>query len=398
MNVFYKTLPDLLKFPAILLILIGFEVTFLTSCKVTSTKSDETYLKDVHFGVASSALAHAIVEVPDGGYIIAGVGKRPMELNKIFVARLNQHGETQWEKLYGKDDKNTEYIAYDLIRTKDDKYVLTGKRAGSLYLLKFDIDGKIIWDKHYERIEKPGYPHSDKGFGLTETSDGGYTIVGETLIPYTGGLDGGVGAASMLHVDEQGDEIWFKEYFDEMDIGNARAVAENSEGNFVAVGEPPARSEFFSSSAQNGVFLKRSTGDITYADIACGDHNICMAAGKNINSGKITVTKIQGNETMWSKTLNSGDAHSITLTQDQGVVVAGSRKGQDALIPYMIKLNSDGEIDWKISEDGLISRMELLGVTETRNGDIVATGYKKHWRSGQLMPIIMRTNADGKLK
>ncbi len=71
--------------------------------------------------------------------------------------------------------------------TSDGNYIIAGNKADSLWLLKVDTSGYIIWSKAY-----PGY-----GKWVEETPDGGFIVCG---------------SPDLMKVTSEGDSVWAQDY------------------------------------------------------------------------------------------------------------------------------------------------------------------------------------------
>lgn len=119
----------------------------------------------------------SIHQLNDNSYIMLGVtGNWYMDLSNIFVARLNEQGDTLWTKSFG--DTLGEYV-YSSTITSDNGLLINGfsKKPGrdyDFFTMKIDYNGDTIWTKVYG-----GYLQ-DWAFGSAQASDGGYLIGGHS--------------------------------------------------------------------------------------------------------------------------------------------------------------------------------------------------------------------------
>lgn len=373
-------------------------VMFLFSCDPTAgpTIEDHTFKRVLFTKQASSTDARAIAPVSGGGYIIAGreLGDYA-NTGKVYVARLNGQGELMWRQMYGKQ-RATNGGAYDMIRTSDGNYVITGSISSKLYLLKIDAEGNMIWEHHYNRISSaPDASTIDIGFGLTETDDGSLIVVGRTLLSFDS-AGNGLLVPSVLKVNGQGEKIWFKAYSEVIDRGDAYEVVVQPDGRLQIMGRPSFK---FTVATDDGHLLNHvSNRSATYEDIKCiKKDNSCVGVGANYYSDQIVVTKSRGDKRTWSKTLGTGVAKALTLTHDRDIVGVGWQKDSGEIHSYIFKLSASGKLRWDLFIDKPFTGV-LYDVMATPTGDIVAVGRTSHFRKGYTNAVIIRVTADGKLQ
>jgi len=145
-------------------------------------------------GGSDDDAAESISVTDDGGIIIAGVtyssdgdvtGKHnPNSRNPDFwVVKLNSAGTIQWQKCLG--GSNADW-SYSIQQTDDDGHIVAGKTCSNdgdvsgnhgncdSWTVKLNSVGTIQWQRCL------GGSHSDEAYGVQQTDDGGYIIIGDT--------------------------------------------------------------------------------------------------------------------------------------------------------------------------------------------------------------------------
>jgi gliding motility-associated-like protein len=131
-----------------------------------------------------------IVPASDGGYVIAGYAfsgngdvSTNYGLNDVWIIKINEQGNLQWEKSYGGTDFEDPYY---IAPTSDGGYVVAGRtRSGNgdvsvnygnndYWILKLDVNGDLQWEKSL------GGTRQDVAHSIKQTSDGGFIIAGTT--------------------------------------------------------------------------------------------------------------------------------------------------------------------------------------------------------------------------
>ena len=112
----------------------------------------------------------------DGGYIIMGYAD---VVSCLWVLKLDSKGDVVWQKTY----RGAHYThANSIQQTKDGGYIMAGDISDSpdtyysMWVLKLDSKGRVIWSKTYE-----GNNQSAFAFSIEQTADGGYIMTGEIL-------------------------------------------------------------------------------------------------------------------------------------------------------------------------------------------------------------------------
>ncbi|MEE8574614.1 MAG: hypothetical protein V3T30_04295 [Thermodesulfobacteriota bacterium] len=138
-----------------------------------------------HFGEDVAARASAVTVAEDGGVVIVGeMGPRSKETGDIefsdaWAIKLNRNGKIVWEKMY--KGKKID-VAKSIIVTEDGGFIIVGTRLPDKWLGREDIwarkinsKGFVIWQTSF------GLTETDEATAVTLTPDGGYLIAGATM-------------------------------------------------------------------------------------------------------------------------------------------------------------------------------------------------------------------------
>jgi hypothetical protein len=137
-----------------------------------------------------------------------------------------------WSRTYGGAGID---VGLSMQRTKDGGYVISGYTDSfgasnyDVYLLKTDSEGNLIWNKTY------GGAHSDLGYSVQETSDGGYVIAG-----YTRSFGNKDDDVYLIRVDSEGNELWSRTYGIQGTTNNVEwgySVQQTSDGGYIIAGK-----------------------------------------------------------------------------------------------------------------------------------------------------------------
>lgn len=151
-------------------------------------------------GITTTNYYQDIISCKNGGYIIATT--KEMESSSLlhydyWVRRIDENGETLWEKTFGESPYNERPTA---IIELDDSFLIIGDKGrynistNTGWVLKIDKQGNKIWDKSYNCTTINGCI-SDKN---------GYIFMVGTVYDSNGGKD------IVIKIDKNGSIIWQK--------------------------------------------------------------------------------------------------------------------------------------------------------------------------------------------
>jgi len=165
-----------------------------------------------------SEWANDVRELPGGGFVVVGTGTDQGQ--DLLLLRTDPSGDILpgWPRLYGGAHFD---VGHALVLNPDGTTVIAGQYGGggatteSVWLLKTDADGDVLWSRTYG----PG-----RALGVASAPGGGFIVSGAW--PGAGGKDD----ALLLAVDADGFEEWRKRFGGD-DHDDGREVTVTSPGD-----------------------------------------------------------------------------------------------------------------------------------------------------------------------
>ena len=384
------------------------------------------------YGGSKNEAINAIVSTNDGGYAVLGytqsndgdVTDKTDDSFDYYVLKFSADGEKEWSKTYGGSDEDR---GNDIIQTSDDGFAILGssqsndidisQNAGSqdFWIVKLDSFGNISWQKSF------GYPGADYGTTLIETSDNGYLVTGVLDVTASGGEGNSRrtskhagGDVWAIKISAIGVLEWSKFYGGgntDTPLGivktddNSFIIACSSDSEDVDITDNNGSYDFWILKISNtGVLLwEKSFGgteiDEARAITRSEDGNFIIVGDTRSSNGDVTLNNgaadvwmlkinTEGN-LLWQKTIGGASfdvARSISKTQDNGFVIAGSSRSLDNGFTnqgqndgLILKVDSEGEVVWKKTVGGSdfdfcydavqLTDGSIIGVGETRSLD-----------------------------
>jgi hypothetical protein len=214
---------------------------------------------------------------------------------------------------------------------------------------------------------------------VIQTSDGGYAIAGTTWSS----------AATLVKIDSSGNLQWQKTH------GNAVSVAQTMDLGYVLfcengyVVKTDAEGNFQSSTSvgldgvREGILT--SDGDYVLVGNSRGDNGEDFAWLYKVDE--------QGNM-LWNKTFTGGfTVYAVTETDDRGCALAGNWKNDF----WLAKIDSNSNLQWSqtCSYGGTLDTHYVYSVAKTKDGGYVLAGAGDWQASGGLVPWLIKINSQG---
>ncbi|MFW9777777.1 MAG: hypothetical protein ACFFE8_02905 [Candidatus Heimdallarchaeota archaeon] len=169
--------------------LAGYNVSFDQGSDMWLVKTDRNgnAIWNQSYGGRGGDEAYAVIQTLDGGFALVGVtGSFGAGGGDMWFVKTNADGVMQWSQTYG--GTGSEW-ARTLIQTSDGGFAIAGltgsfgNGGGDMWLVKTNVDGKILWSETY------GGPESDWASAMLQTADGSFVLAGLTGSFGTSGRD-----------------------------------------------------------------------------------------------------------------------------------------------------------------------------------------------------------------
>jgi uncharacterized delta-60 repeat protein/prepilin-type N-terminal cleavage/methylation domain-containing protein len=244
-----------------------------------------------------------------------------------------------------------------ITQTSDGGYVVVGDTdsygAGNtdIFIAKYTSDGTLSWSKTW------GGTGADEVGSMIQTSDSGYAVTGWTYSYGAGGYD-----AFIAKYTSDGTLSWSKTWGG---TGNdyVNSIIQTSDGSYVVTG--------YTSS------------------YGAGSYDAFIA--KYTSSGTLSWSKT------WGGTGNDR-ANSIIQTSDGSYAVAGytDSYGAGSNDAFIAKYTSDGTLSWSKTWGGT-GNDYVNSIIQTSDGSYAVAGYTDSYGAGSLDSFIAKYTSDGTL-
>jgi hypothetical protein len=304
-------------------------------------------------------IAFNIVTVNDSafvGLVMVNVLTQSYDVRGDFgLVKFRIDGNVIWENLYGLPDRNE--IPQRVAQTSDGGYALVGQAMmgtgasehGDVYLIRTDSSGNQIWERTY------GGSQYDSGIDLLQTSDGGFLLLGWTYSYGAGQRD-----FYLIKTDSLGNQQWQRTYGGGTDdVG--KSIIQLADGNYLLSG---SGSQSSGSGSQGMIFKITPLGDIrweeTYiyhvsstnefqktVEVWNGDLVTTGLTDNLSNSGWLVRTDSLG-DVMWQREYDKNEYtdlfYSVLIADDDGFLLSGFARNPETNNPdtWLLKVDSVG--------------------------------------------------------
>jgi len=350
------------------------------------------------FGGSKNESGQRVVSTTDGGYAILGftqsmdgdITDKQDNSYDYWVLKFNAESELEWQKTYGGSGGDK---GFGIIQTQDGGYALIGSSfsndqdvsqnngAEDFWVVKLDALGVLSWEQSY------GYSGVDSGLSIIQTKDGGYFISGVLDVTASGGEGNSKGVLHAggdywgLKLSAAGVIEWSK-YYGGFFTDTPYSVVQTDDNGFILVG----------------------SSDSVDTDIS-----------NNIGDYDFWVVKISefGN-LEWEKSFGGteiDEARAIIKTPDGNYVIAGDTRSFNTDVSssngladvWIIKITPNGTLLWEntiggssfdVARDITIAQdggFLLAGSSRSSNGDITRN-------NGQNDALVVKVNSQGQLE
>ena len=317
----------------------------------------------------------------DGGYIVTGeTYSFGQGVTDAYISKYDSTGTLTWNKTWG--STGTDY-GYGVIETTDGGYAMVGHLSSSLAVVKYDSSGNIVWDKTWN-----GGGGNNVATDIIQTSDGGYAVTGYSS-------SSGSNDLLLIKIDSTGNVSWSKTWGS---TGNDTgwALAQTADDGYAVSGY----TDSYGAGSNDALLVKfDNIGNVSwsktwggvYADlgsalaqasngdlIISGD-TLSYGANPNVTADAFVANFSSDGNLNWSKTWGSsaGDetANDVTLSNDGGLAITGKTTGLGAGTDdlFIAKYDSAGNLEWDRTWGTSLSEYGLA-IAATGDGGFVTSG------------------------
>lgn len=187
------------------------------------TITDERYTGEDEYGISAR-------ETSDGGYVLVGNSLNASTFGDMLLARTDANGTILWTNHFG--ESSSEELVYDVIETKDNGFILTGQfnsdfgaPGSGCLVLKTDADGTRMWSEVYNAASTSG-----AGVSIVESTDDSFVVTGYGYSYGTGSND-----IYLVKFDTDGKMIWERFLGDGADERGS-SVQATADGGYIIAG------------------------------------------------------------------------------------------------------------------------------------------------------------------
>ncbi|MDP8205843.1 MAG: T9SS type A sorting domain-containing protein [Candidatus Electryonea clarkiae] len=310
--------------------------------------------------------------------------------------------DTLWTRTFGGDGYD---LGCEIHQTTDGGFIIVGTTESfgggdyDAWLIKMDENGDEEWSQTY------GSEHGEKGNSVQQTSDGGYIIVGSSLVgDYYG--DNGL---LLTKTDSLGNEEWCRTFDPEI-CRSGNGVQLTQQGGYLIGGTVDGERTWDNGSSNDMCLLRTDSHGVIrwswiygYADDGewinsiqkTGDGGFIIAGGTQVyregSHGLLIKTNGQG-VVQWNRNMTAcRSGKSAQQTRDRGYIYTGSTYDSDVVL---VKADSTGEFIWSetIGGEGFHSGNE---VHQINDGGFIIVGTTSSFGAGGNDVGLIKTDSTG---
>ena len=392
-----------MKFKNIFLLIIA---SLLICCKDFSSKPDFTKSFIKVYGGSEENVLSSVEISSDGGYILIGTSLSFGNGSQMIITKTDQFGNQQWQRDFGEAGADS---GRAIKQTPDGGYIAIGSfqdtvsKISSMYVVKMDNMGLLIWSKKYNESPK----RNAYGHDIAITKDqSNYLLGGSILNPAT---NTGIRMAFVRKIDANGEQIlpvpqprgingintMANSIYEGNDSGidwigtggilNSQGGSQNISPIFVRLNKSGNEIFAFDKTAPN---IKSETMINANVGLKTSDGGYIIH-GTSINSGvnKAYLLKLtEGNSTIpptksWFNEFGNGPTFgsSVCETSDGGFAIVGSTFGDSQNSSnggsdiYLARIDKMGNKVWEKTFGGTSNDL-AAGVKQTKDGGFVISG------------------------
>ena len=177
------------------------------------------------YGGVNEEYCTALQQLSDGSFVLAGFTGSFGVSGDFWLLKANSNGDSLWSRRYG--GNNLDYC-YAMRQTSDGGFILVGESSSfagdpDWWVVKTNSSGDTTWTRRFRTA------YNERCQGVTQTSDGGYALVGWRAD------DTGYTGAWIIKTNSNGDSVWGRGYGG-ASMEDFRSVVQTSDGGYLLLG------------------------------------------------------------------------------------------------------------------------------------------------------------------
>lgn len=306
-----------------------------------------------------------------------------------------------WAKTYGGVDED---VARSISQTSDGGYIVAGETYSNgavladFWVIKLKTNGDIDWQKTF------GGTSADVAYSIQQTlPDGGYVIAGQSS-----SFGNQLGDIWILKINSTGEINWQKTYGGGSSA--AKCIKQTSDGGYIVAGETLVAGStdvWVLKLNANGVIVWQKTYGGAFRAAANSIQQTTdggfIVAGEaspsGVNIPDFYILKLYADGTVqWEKTFGGSGydiARAIQQTSDGGYIVAGETpSGASNADFWILKLNSSGDLVWQKTYGGAF-RDAANSIQQTSDGGYIVAGETYSSGAGSADFWVLKIDGNG---
>ncbi|MFP4365995.1 MAG: hypothetical protein ACLFQA_02765 [Bacteroidales bacterium] len=389
------------------------------SCRKESFSPSQADSFIKFFGTYQNDKGADVRSLDEGGYVLAGTTTTETSGTNIILIQTDKYGnETGTPKQFGGTFNDR---AHSISVLSDGRFAILGSTTVELndqtlvtdmYFIVTDSDGNEIWSKNYnygDNENELDIVSNEIGYSFSETSDGGFILIGSTE-----NLETGKKNIYLVRTGPEGEVIWTRTHGG-LDDDVGFNIAETDDG-FIYTGYTRNFSQPDQSDADIFIVKTNSLGRVTfpYTYGSEGDdfgralipHNdggyilLGTATNPSSNIKNIFLGHIGEDisQPIWTKSIGGSLNHNaacIKITPGGNYIITGTQElSPGNHVIFLTKTDSEGnQIFFETYGGGGLQKAEAVDITE--DGGYIITGSNE--TGGISMITLIKTDENGKL-
>ncbi|MFX0054266.1 MAG: PQQ-binding-like beta-propeller repeat protein [Candidatus Hermodarchaeota archaeon] len=335
-----------------------------------------------------------MIEISTGGFAMTGFTDPTGSTNggRLWLVRVDEDGTQLWNRTYTDDESG----GHSLVECSSGGFAMAGALFFSnplhqeMLLVRTDVDGNHLWNRTYYGSA------STSCFDMIECSDGGFALLGWQNIGDDSDL-------ILVRTDADGNQIWNQTYgFDGNEYPGFHGLTQCSDGGFALAGDTWS----FNSDAQLYVVRTDSTGNelwnLTLGETGFETATSIVTVGSELQIVAQRLDSVQqlslvwliridtDGAVVWERTYGSanhmGIAESMIQCSTGGFALAGfgGDPFSQSMGAWLLRIDDNGNLLWDQIYDRS-DRDEIYAIVECSDGGFALAGQTEvDWSEGDF--------------